>query len=70
MFLKVHQTDDDSLVEVLELQQLFDPFATQVQGRLHAGEEMQDPKPFTKADLFFPPGEALPRCWKDSHYQS
>ena len=67
MFLKTRQ--DDSLLEVLNLQQLFDPFAASVQGRLHAGEEMQDAEAFLKADLLFPSGEPLPRCWLDSAYK-
>jgi hypothetical protein len=70
MFLKIHHDDDSSLVEVLDVKQLFDPFAAQVQGRLHGGEEMQDPQAYSKADLFFPSGEGLPRCWLDSHYQA
>ncbi|TVS04887.1 MAG: acetyltransferase [Cyanobium sp. PLM2.Bin73] len=68
MFLKIRHDDDSSLVEVLDLKQLFDPFATEVQARLHAGEELQDPQALTKASLFFPSGEELPRCWLDPHY--
>ena len=30
MFLKIRHDDDSSLVEVLDLQQLFDPFAPRV----------------------------------------
>lgn len=70
MFLKIRHDDDSSLVEVLDLKQLFDPFAASVQGRVHAGEELQDPGPLSKADLFFPSGEELPRCWLDPHYHS
>jgi hypothetical protein len=66
MFLKT--TQDGSLMEVLDLQQLFDPFAKRVLGRLHAGEELQDAEPFAKSDLLFPSGEALPRCWVDADY--
>ena len=66
MFLKTRQ--DGSLLEVINLQQLFDPFAISLQGRLHAGEEMQEPEAFAKADLLFPSGEALPRCWCDPAY--
>jgi hypothetical protein len=66
MFLRTRQ--DGSLMEVLSLPQLFDPFAAQVQGRLHAGEELQEPELFLKADLLFPSGEVLPRCWLDAHY--
>jgi hypothetical protein len=68
MFLKIRNDDDSSLVEVLDLKQLFDPFATEVKARMHAGEEMGDPQAFTKANLFFPSGEDLPRCWVDPHY--
>ena len=66
MFLKTRQ--DGSLMEVLNLQQLFDPFAASVSGRLHAGEELQD-EGFAKGDLLFPSGEALPRCWVDADYR-
>jgi hypothetical protein len=67
MFLK-HRSDDDSLVEVLNLEQLWDPFAASVEGRYHAGEELQDPQPFAKGELVFPSGESLPRCWVDPAY--
>lgn len=68
MFLKIQHSDDTSLLEVLDLTQLFDPFAAEVLGRVHAGEEMQDPQPVAKASLHFPSGEALPRCWVDPAY--
>jgi hypothetical protein len=68
MFLKLRQ-EDEALVEVLDLTQLFDPFAARVLGRFHAGEEMQEPEPFGKADLQFPSGEGLPRCWVDPDYR-
>jgi hypothetical protein len=38
-------------------------------GRFHAGEELQEPERFAKADLSFPSGEPLPRCWLDPGYQ-
>jgi hypothetical protein len=63
MFLKLRNDHQSSRVEVLDLQQLFDPFSDQVQARLHGGEELQDPGSFLKADLLFPSGEELPRCW-------
>jgi hypothetical protein len=68
MFLKIQQGDDASLVEVLDLTQLFDPFAKEVLGRVHAGEELQDPQNVSKAGLHFPSGEDLPRCWVDPAY--
>jgi hypothetical protein len=67
MFLKMCQ--DGSLMEVMNLQQLFDPFASGVDGRLHAGEEVQDMEMFQKNELLFPSGEALPRCWVDAAYR-
>jgi len=70
MFLKLHPVDNGCLVEVLDLRQLFDPFASEVTARLHGGEELQDPQPFAKAELCFPSGEPLPRCWQDSRYRS
>ena len=57
-----------SLVEVLQPAQLYNPFSPQVEGRLHAGEELQDPEPFAKNELRFPSGETLPRCWLDPSY--
>ena len=68
MFLKIRRADDASLVEVLDLTQLFDPFAVEVLGRVHAGEELQDPEPVSKSLLQFPSGEPLPRCWHDPGY--
>ncbi|HEY9198431.1 MAG TPA: acetyltransferase [Gammaproteobacteria bacterium] len=68
MYLK--QLSSGDLVEVLELQALFDPFETGVQGRIHAGEELQDPARFAKSELAFPSGEALPRCWMDPDYRA
>lgn len=67
MFLK-HKPSGD-LVEIMDLDQLFDPFESEVSGRFHAGEEMQDTAPFVKADLLFPSDEPLPRYWVDPHYK-
>ena len=63
MFLRLQHDDDSSLVEILDLPQLFDPFEPQVLGRLHAGEELQEPQSWPKARLRFPSGEPLPGCW-------
>jgi len=68
MFLK--ETKSGDLVEVLDLQALFDPNRGSVHGRFHAGEEMPDPGDFAKNDLIFPSGEVLPRCWVDPHYRN
>ncbi len=67
MFMKHKPTGD--LVEVLDMRLLVDPFQSRIVGRFHAGEEMQDPAWFDKADLIFPSGEALPRAWVDPGYR-
>ena len=67
MLLK--EIDGGSLVEVLDLASLFDPFKTEVLGHQSVGEEAQDPTFFPKGRLVFPSGEALPRCWMDPHYR-
>jgi hypothetical protein len=36
---------------------------------MHNGEELQEPHHFSKAELTFPSGEALPRCWVDAQYR-
>ena len=67
MFLKDQASGD--LVEVLNVTELFNPGKAEIFGRFHAGEEMPDPTGFAKSQLIFPSGEALPRCWVDSHYK-
>lgn len=66
MFLKHNQSND--LLEILNVAELFDPFKTEVAGRFHCGEEMQEPAQYAKSELVFPSGESLPHCWMDSHY--
>lgn len=68
MYMKHAQSGD--LVEVIGLSELFDPFAEVVEGRIHAGEELQEPAAFPKTELLFPSGELLPRCWVDPDYRS
>lgn len=58
-----------ALVEVLTLEDLYNPCRSQITGQLQSGEEMQDPEPFHKSELIFPSGEPLPRCWFDAHYR-
>ncbi len=67
MFLK--HKDDHSLVEILNLEDLWDACVQEVLGRYHAGEELQDPELFRKVDLIFPSDERLPQCWIDPHYR-
>lgn len=67
MFLR--QKNTKHLVEVLSVEALFDPFKSEISGRLNIGEEMPEANSFAKADLMFPSGEALPRCWVDPDYR-
>ena len=67
MFLK--EKRDGKLVEVLSLNDLFNPNHPRIVGRYNAGEELQDAEKFNKADLEFLSGEALPQCWLDVHYR-
>lgn len=68
MFLK-HQAKG-TMIEILDVAQLADPSQGAVEGRIHAGEEMQDSEEFAKAELIFPSGEALPQCWRDAQYRA
>jgi hypothetical protein len=67
MYLK-HKSDGH-LIEVLGVADLINPTHPSVVGRLHYGEEIQDPEKYAKTDLAFPSDEALPRCWIDVHYR-
>ncbi|WP_017298378.1 hypothetical protein [Nodosilinea nodulosa] len=67
MFVKNSQ--DQTLVKVTSLQELFDPLQNEVQGRQQAGEEEQPAQAFPKSQLQFPSGEPLPQCWTDPDYQ-
>jgi hypothetical protein len=66
MFLKQKLTGD--LIEIIRIEDLYDPCLNEVMGRSHLGEEMQDPAIYEKEQLIFPSGEMLPRCWKDPDY--
>ncbi|NES85234.1 MAG: acetyltransferase [Moorea sp. SIO2B7] len=68
MFLK-HKPSGD-LVEVLTMDDLYDPCLSEFKGRFHAGEEMQDAENFPKSDVMFPSGESLPLCWLDPDYRT
>lgn len=68
MYLRDKVSGD--LVEVLDVVAVVDPCAVQVDGRVHAGEELQDVARFIKTELEFPSGERLPRCWIDPDYRA
>ena len=68
-FMFVKDKTNGELVEILTLREFFDPFQGEVSGRYQQGEEVQDPDKLKKADLLFPSGEVLPKCWIDPHYR-
>jgi hypothetical protein len=67
MYLKDSASGD--LVEITDINALVDPCQSEVSGRFHAGEELQDISRFNKSQLVFPSGEALPKCWRESNYR-
>ncbi len=58
-----------NLVEILSLECLYNPCRREINGRFHAGEEMQEPETFMKSELVFPSGETLPICWLDPDFR-
>ena len=66
MYLKHVPTDD--LVEVIDLQDVINPYSPTIRARSHAGEVVHRPENFLKTELAFPSGEALPKCWIDVHF--
>jgi len=66
MYLRDKTSGD--LVEIMDITAMADPCMMQLEGRFHAGEELQDVARFAKDNLEFPSGEALPRCWLDAAY--
>ena len=67
MYLK--EKSSSHLVEIISLRELFDPFNSYISGRLHYGEEVQEPEAIAKEALAFPSNEPLPQCWLNAHYQ-
>jgi hypothetical protein len=67
MYLK--HRESGHMVEVLGVDDLFNPMHESLFGRYHYGEEAQDPERFAKASLIFLSGEELPQCWRDVHYR-
>ena len=68
MFLQ--NKSSDTLIEIFDLEALFNPLRNEIEGRIQEGEEEQDPQAFAKQDLTFASGENLPRCWIDPDYRT
>lgn len=67
MFLK--ETIHNEMIEVLMINDLFDPFCEHLIGRYQRGEDVQDTEKFSKSSLCFLSGEPLPNCWTNPHYR-
>jgi hypothetical protein len=57
MFLQ--QKNSATLIEIKDLEALFNPLKNEIEGRIQEGE-----------DLTFASGEDLPRCWIDANYRN
>jgi hypothetical protein len=68
MFLQ--NKSSDTLIEIKDLEALFNPLKDEIEGRIQEGQEEQDPESFAKQDLTFASGEDLPRCWIDPNYRN
>ncbi|MCU0536446.1 MAG: acetyltransferase [Hydrococcus sp. Prado102] len=68
MFLQDKETG--TLVEILDVEALFNPARDAVTIQGQAGQEEQEPEPYSKDKLIFPSGESLPRCWLDADYRN
>ena len=61
MFLK--ERNSGHMIEVIDVQELFNPDKLTLRGRYQEGEDLQDEETFTKSELVFLSDEALPKCW-------
>ena len=64
------QKSSDTLIEIEDLEALFNPLKNEIEGKIQEGQEEQDPESFAKQDLTFASGEDLPRCWIDANYRN
>ncbi|WNO08634.1 acetyltransferase [Teredinibacter sp. KSP-S5-2] len=67
MFLKDRKTGH--LIEVVNINALFNLYEHDIMGRDQVGEELQEPEHYEKADLVFLSGEELPQCWVNPDYR-
>jgi len=70
IIMLVKDREDQTLIQVMNPEELIDPFKQQIQGRQKAGQEVQPTRAFDKSRLIFPSGETLPQCWMDPEYHT
>jgi hypothetical protein len=68
-FMFVKRRDDETLIKVVNAEDLIDPFKEAVEGKQEGGQSEQPPESFEKSQLVFPSGESLPQCWMDPKYR-
>ena len=68
MLLKERETG--ALVEILDIETLFNPLESNISGKIQDGQEEQEAEQFSKQDLIFLSDEKLPRCWLDPDYKA
>jgi hypothetical protein len=61
--------ENGTLIEIKDVETLFNPSESRILGRDQAGQEEQELTDYDKANLVFPSGEELPRCWMDANYR-
>ncbi len=66
MYLK-HVTTGD-LIEVIDLQDVINPYSTTVLARGFKDEWVQRAEKYLKSELAFPSGEELPGCWTKKEF--
>ena len=66
----VKNREDNTLIQVMNSEELNAPSKESIEGREKAGEEVQPTQNFPKSQLVFPSGESLPQCWLNPDYQS
>ncbi|MGF1491203.1 MAG: acetyltransferase [Microcoleaceae cyanobacterium] len=66
--MHLKQKESGDLFKISDIVMLINPNQSQVKGRVQMGEEEQPEQPMDKAQLVFPSGETLPKCWLDPNY--
>jgi len=67
MYLK--HAPSEELVEVIDLQDVVNPFSSSVLVRSYRNDKQQRAERLPKHELVFPSGESLPKCWTQSTHQ-
>lgn len=58
-----------TMIEVMDIDSLISPAKDAIPAKVQEGQEEQNTESYNKANLVFPSGESLPRCWLDANYR-